>query len=292
MTVSDIGFFNSLADSITNTYQALQTTEGQLATGKQVVEPSDNPSSFAGAAELQTTVSAINNDNALASDAQNQLNATDGALSQAASALDSAIASANEGANGTLTNGRLQLGGASVQNDLTQVLASANFSYNGVYVFGGDRTLSAPFDSAGNYAGGGPGNSVTLSNGAQLQLTFDGQSVFGNATGGLIGTLQSLATALSSGNTSAVSATLAQLNTAVDQLAQTRAVIGAASQFAQTLSQNAQAQATSLTDSIGQLVDVNLAQASLQASQETTQANALVSLASAAAKISLVNVLA
>ena len=54
-------------------------------------------------------------------------------------------------------------------------------------MFAGNQVQAAPYDSSGNYAGDSGTNSVTFSNGNQVQTNFDGQSIFGDTSSGLIG---------------------------------------------------------------------------------------------------------
>ena len=88
-----------------------------------------------------------------------------------------------------------------VQSILQQVIGEANSQYGGSYLFAGNQVhgLALRYDRqlCGRQRST---NSVTFSNGTTVQTNFDGQSIFGNTSSGIIGTLTSLASALNSGN--------------------------------------------------------------------------------------------
>jgi len=292
MSVPDLSLFSSLAYSLDNTTSNLQQIEQQIATGKQVLQPSDNPTEYAASQVLGAQQSAVSNDVVLAQQVQAQLNTADGALSNAGNAIDSAISIATQGANATTSPSTMATLGAQVQSILQQVIGEANSQYGGSYLFAGNQVQAAPYDSSGNYAGDSGTNSVTFSNGNQVQTNFDGKSIFGDTSSGLIATLTSLASALNGGNQAAVSAALPQLQTALTNLASARGNLGINLQTANNLVTDATNQSTTLQTQISNLVGVNVAQAAANEQELLLQQQALVSLGSNLGKIPLVNILA
>jgi flagellar hook-associated protein 3 FlgL len=241
MKVSDLSLFNSLTDSIIDAGSNLSTAQQQLATGKRVVEPSDDPAAFAQADLLQISESATTNDGNLASQVQNRLNASDGALSGISNAITSAIASATQGADGSVNASQMATIAQTVQGQLTELIQSANTNYAGVYLFGGNQTAAPPFSTVGAYAGDAGTNSAAFSTGASIQVTFNGKSIVGDSTSGAIGAMTSLISALNSGNQAAVAAALPQLNAALEQVATARASVGSSLDDASALAQNSTA---------------------------------------------------
>jgi flagellin-like hook-associated protein FlgL len=179
-----------------------------------------------------------------------------------------------------------------VQSILQQVVGEANSQYGGSYLFGGNQVLEAPYSSIGTYAGDNAINSVTFSNGNQVQTNFNGQAIFGDTSAGLIATLTSLAGALSSGNQAAVAAALPQLQASLTNLASARGSLGINLQTANNLITDATNQGTTLQTQISNLVGVNIAQAAATEQELLLQQQALVSLGSNLGKIPLVNILA
>jgi len=292
MKVSDLSLFNSLTDSIIQAGSNLSTAQQQLATGKRVVEPSDDPAAFAQADLLQISDSATTNDGSLASQVQNRLNAADGALSGISNAITSAIASATQGADGTVNASQMATIAQTVQGQLTELIQSANTNYAGVYLFGGNQTGAPPFSGTGAYAGDTGTNSAAFSTGANIQVTYNGQSIVGDNTSGAIGAMTALINALNSGNQAAVSATLPQLNAALEQVATARASVGSSLDDATAIASNSTATDTTLQSNINQVAGADVAQVAMNVQEETAQEQALVSMATELGKMPLVNILA
>jgi flagellar hook-associated protein 3 FlgL len=152
MGVSDLSLFNSLAYSLDNNTSSLAQIEQQIATGNQVLQPSDNPTDYAASQVLSAQNSAVSNDLVLAQQVQAQLTTADGALANVGNAVDSAIAVATEGSNATTSPAQMATLGAQVQSILQQVLGQANSQYGGSYLFAGNQVQTPPYDSSGNYS--------------------------------------------------------------------------------------------------------------------------------------------
>jgi len=292
MKVSDLVLYNSLADSIDTTASNLNVAQQQLATGKRVVEPSDDPAAFAQADLLQASESATSNDGTRAGLVQNSLNVTDSALSQASTAVTSAIASATQGADGTVNASQMATIAQAVQGQLAQLIQSANTNYAGVYLFGGNQTQAAPFSAAGAYSGDLASNSAAFSDGATIQVTFNGKGIFGDNASGAIGALTSLITALNTGNQANVAAALPQLNAALQQIATARASIGSSLNNAIALAANSTSTVTTLNSNINQVAGADVAQVAMTVQEDSAEEQALVSLASEIGKMPLINILA
>ncbi len=292
MSISNVTLFGALASSITAVEQKIQQSQQDLATGKQVNQPSDNPTAWEQSSVMTASESAISNDVSLAGRVQTRLSSADSALSQAENAITSAIQTATQGSSGTIGASQMQGLAQSVQGLLSDVLNAANLQELGSYVFGGIQTLTPPYSSVGVYSGATASNSATFSNGTSVQESFNGQAIFGDNTTGAIGALTSLGNALSAGNQSAVAATLPALQSALQQLASARTTVGAGLGTLQTMVTNSNSQLTSLQGAQSNLVDANVAQVAATVQEQMLQQGALVNLATELSKMPLVNVLA
>ena len=216
----------------------------------------------------------------------------DGALAQVSAAITSAIASATQGADGTVNASQMATIAQTVQGQLAELIQSANTNYAGVYLFGGNQTQAAPFSAAGAYAGDAGSNSAAFSSGASIQVTFNGKGIFGDNASGAIGALTSLITALNAGNQAAVAAALPQLNTALQQIATARASSGSSLNYATALAANSTSTVTTLDSNINQVAGADIAKVAMAVQEDSTQEQALVSLASEIGRLPLVNILA
>lgn len=291
MPISDLSLFSSMTFALDNTTAGLQTVEQELATGKQVVEPSDNLVNYGQAQLLSARSSAVTNDINTGTQVQGLLTTADNALANAGNWANSAISIATQGADGTVSTAEMATLGTQVQSILQQVIGEGNAGYAGAQLFGGSQTTAAPYDATGNYTGNSGTNFATFSDGTQIQTTFDGSAIFGNATSGLIGALTTLQNALQTGNKTAVASTLSQLQTAVQSVATARGTIGVNESSLQTFLSNANNESTTLQASISSLTDADVPTVALDEQELNLQEQALVSMASNLSKIPLVNIL-
>jgi len=292
MAVPDLTLFNSLAFGLDSATSNLQEVQTQLATGKKVNQPSDNPTAYASAQVLNAQASAVSNDVLLGQQVQAQLSTADNALSDVGNSINSAITLATQGSDSSINTAQMATLGAQVQALLQQVLGAANSQYGGSHLFAGNQVQAAPYDTSGNYTGDSGSNFVTFSNGAKVQTNLDGSSIFGDASNGLIGTLTALASALKSGNKTAVAAALPQLQSNLATIGATRGSIGINLSSVSSLINDANNETTTLQTSISNLVDADVPQAAAREQQALLQQQALVSLGSSLGKLPLVNILA
>jgi len=200
--------------SMQQSQQALATAEMQVATGLRVNRPSDDP---AAAANDTVSLAASANVDQFTSNVDAllpQLQTADSAISQVTSALNTAITLGTQGANGSITAAQRSSIATEVAGALTTVIAQANASYSGVYLFGGSASSTPPFVAASstyNSVNGSAAHplsastaltagSVTTISDAQTGDTF----TFTAKAGDTIGALQTaLATAVSAGTLTA-----------------------------------------------------------------------------------------
>jgi flagellar hook-associated protein 3 FlgL len=239
-----------LADINTDQNQ-MATTEEQLSSGKSINQPSDNPF---GASQAV----ALNSDLANLTTYTN--NVTDGtAWSQAAGSAVTNITQmvqrvqelVVQASNGTQSASDLSDDAAEVNQLTDAIKQEANTQYDGQYIFSGTATSTAPYTTAtgdafqGNTAAVsrtiGPGSSVQVN--ADLSGLLNGTG--GAATGGLIGTLRTISSDMTSDNQTDLSSQLTTLQSGLDSLTQTSTTIGAT----QDQLQLAQTRITSLQNS-------------------------------------------
>ena len=145
-------------------------------------------------------------------------------LTSVVSLLTKAVSVGTEGATGTETAANRQALGSEIQAILTNVVAEANTTYQGVPVFAGTATPSAVFvaDSGSStgytYQGNSGVNQVAVGDGLSVQTNVPGDQLFTNANGSVLGSLGALADALNSGTSSDISNAVAGVTGALNYL--------------------------------------------------------------------------
>jgi flagellar hook-associated protein 3 FlgL len=203
----------------------VNTALQEVATGKRVTVPSDDPAASADMVQNSIETANVDQYTKNVSSMLSMVQTADSALGTVVTSLTQAVSLGTEGANGTTNSSNLQSIATQVQGILKSVVAQANTSYQGTYLFGGTETTSAPYTASSSsssgytYNGNSDVNSVAVGDDMDVQVNVPGSQIFSNSSADVLGSLSSLVTALQSGNstdignaTTAVSAALSNVS--------------------------------------------------------------------------------
>jgi flagellar hook-associated protein 3 FlgL len=270
-----------LLTSIEQAQQNQQTAIQQMSTGKSVNNLSDNPA----AAEALVGNDALTSENdqflTNINDVQGTLQAADSALNNAGKILTTAITVGAEGANGTISTADRQALAQQVQGLQQQMLALANTTYEGVYVFAGTNVSSPPFvQDTGSatgvqYNGNSDVTSVQIGEGQSVQTNVAGNQLFLNSSGSVFGALNDLANALTSGN--GIDAANTEVQQAFSQLNTQQVSYGNALSQLQSSQNFLNQEQVNLSTQQNQLVGANLTAVVANDSQDQVDLQAALS---------------
>jgi flagellar hook-associated protein 3 FlgL len=269
----------------------------EVATGKSVEVPSDNPA--ASADMVQNTIETANVDQYTqnVSTMLSMVQTADSSLGTVVNSLTQAISLGTEGANGTNNTANMQAIATQVQGILQSVVSQANTSYQGTYLFGGTETSSAPYTANSSspsgyaYNGNSDSNSVAVGDDMNVQVNLPGSQIFSNSSTDVLGSLSSLVTALQSGNSSQIATATTAVNTALNYVTEQRVFYGNSESQLNSQETSLQQETVSLTSQQSSLVDVDEAQAATQLSQAETADNAAEAAAAKVMPDTLLNFL-
>jgi len=275
----------------------LNTALQEVATGKSVNVPSDNPA--ASADMVQNTIETANVDQYTqnVSTMSSMVQTADSSLGSVVTSLTQAISLGTEGANGTNNTSDLQAIATQVQGILQSVVAQANTSYQGTYLFGGTETSTAPYTASSSspsgytYNGNSDVNSVAVGDDMNVQVNLPGSQIFSSASADVLGSLSSLVTALQSGNATTIGTATTVVNAALSNVSQQRVFYGNAESQLNSQETYLQQETVNLTSQQSSLVDVNEAQAATDLSQAETANNAAEAAAAKVLPDTLLNYL-
>jgi flagellar hook-associated protein 3 FlgL len=254
----------------------------EVSSGLAVSKPSDNPTAWIEAQREKVQQTINDGTGAALQTGLEKVNATDGALSTLSQIVSQAQSLAVEGASASITPDARADAAQQVNGLLQSALAAVNTKdVDGTYLLSGTAVNTVPFDSSGNYQGNSSTTSINSSAADSAQDSLAGSSLAGSTPSSvnIIQTLGDLATAMSANDVTGIQTQLGNLNTAVSQLATTRAQVGGMMSALQSAQSAQQSLSSTLTTSVSNLVDAdavqsasNLAQAStaLQVSQAVT----------------------
>ncbi len=275
----------------------VNTALQEVATGKSVNVPSDNPA--ASADMVQNTIETANVDQYTqnVSTMLSMVQSAGSSLGSVVTALTQAISLGTEGASGTNTTANMQAIATEVQGLLQSVVSDANTSYQGTYLFGGTETSTTPYTASSSsssgytYNGNNDSNSVAVGDDMSVQVNLPGSQIFSNSSADVLGSLNSLVTALQSGNSSDIESATSAVNSALSYVSQQQVFYSNAESQLNSQETSLQQETVSLTSQQSSLVDVNEAAAATDLSQAETANNAAEAAAAKVLPDTLLNYL-
>jgi len=271
-----------------------QTALQQLASGKRVNRPSDDPAAAAADVLNQNEQSEVDQYLQSTTSLNGMFQTADSALASTITALNQAVSLGTEGANGTLSTSNLQTIAASVQGVLGQVLQMANSTYQGSYIFGGTATTSAPFSNTANgvvYSGNSGLNQSTIADGRSIQTNVPGSQLFMQPGSDVIGSLQQLVTALQGGDSAAISSATTSVSNALNYLSSQRLFYSNAMNQVNDEQTSLNQQSTNLKAQENALVGADMTQAALAVTQAQTANQAVLAATAKVLPVTLLDYL-
>lgn len=243
----------------------LARTQEQLATGRVINRPSDSPVGTTAAMRVRSSLAAQAQFQRNAEDGAARLRTIDAAISTATKVVNRAKELALQGANAaTGPSGRAALA-TEVVELREAMLSAANTTYLGRPVFGGITSGASAYDTSGSYVGS-TGSPVlrTVAEGVRVQVDVEGPAAFGGAGSEVFADLAQLAADLTAGDQAGISAGLTRLDAALERLTSAQAGAGTRADRIDRAIQAAKDATLSGTQSLSEIEDVDLAQATME----------------------------
>lgn len=252
----------------------------QIATGKRVNVPSDDPAAAAALVENHHRSDLVDQYTQNGNTLLGILQTADSVLSSVVSEVSTAVSVGVEGANGTLSDANRETLAQQVSGTLESVVSQANTAYSGIHLFAGTASTTVPFtpssssQSGYQYNGNDNVNSVAIGDGYQVQVNLPGDQLFQQSGSDLLGSLQQLVAALRGGDSTAIGTATNQLRTALDHVTQQRAFYGNVTNQINAQETFLQNDAVNIKSEENALVGVDLASAATSLSQAQTAVQA------------------
>jgi flagellar hook-associated protein 3 FlgL len=280
----------SLSDLNRQTRRLLKLQE-QLATGLKVNSPSDDPLAARRAVNIRSVIAKQEQYITNISSAGPLLEESGTSLQTVVSVLQRANELALQGANGTSSQTQMNELAIEVNQLIEATLTEANHQTNGRYVFGGTRTLDAPFvatrDAEGQitavtYQGNNEAIEIGVTDGISVRINETGKDAF-LSDQDVFQTLIDIRDNLLSGDkTSLETDRLTELTTTQNQLLISMAAIGATQNRLETLTTNTEASVDQLRVTLSDNIDADYAETVVNLN---AQSNAYQAALEAAARV-------
>lgn len=208
----------------------------QVSTGNRLQRPSDDPQAVQKALNLRGDLAATAQYMDTANASQGWAQATDDALADINDVLQRAREAVVQGGNGTMSQKDRNDIATQIDQLIGQAKSSGNATFDGQYIFAGQKTDTAPYDPDGADTYNGDTGSIirTIGPGVSVQLNGSMGSVLGNGSDGkALQVLRDIATHLRGGtaaDTNALRTTdLAAIDASMADVSTARAEAGALS---------------------------------------------------------------
>jgi len=292
---ADPNYVTSLSQALSSSTKASNDLASQLSSGLRVGSLSDDPGAAAQSLQLGSQIARVDTYIQTAANQSSMLQVTDSTLGEVVSQLTSAISLAVQATNGTLNSSNLQATAQQLTGIRDQVLALANSSYQGRFLFAGSQGSIKPFalDTATTpatvtYSGDATSQSIKTPGRQQIQVNLPGSSIFGSGSSGPIAVLNQLIADVTSGApASNLSADSAALTASLGQVSTQRSLLNASLTTLQSTSSYAQTQEAQLKAQQSSLVAADPAAVATELKSNQVQYQALLSVVTALQKINL-----
>lgn len=289
---------NISADMVTLMNQAQQAADNaalQLSTGRTVNLPSDNPAAESAMVDEDSRAASVDQFTANSDSLTDVLNTANSTLDSVTTLLQRAVSLGVEGAGGTMNQTDLDSIAQEVSDIQNQVLALANTSYAGQYLFAGTATGTQPYvadpSNSGqiDYVGNSNQNQVQIGTGLSVAANLPGSSIFSQSGANVFTALQSLVTALQSGNTSSISTASTGISTALGAIDTAQVFYGNTVTELTNNETYLSQEEVNITTYENTLVSANTAASATDETQAETALNATIAAASKVDQLSLMD---
>ena len=209
---------------------ALQRTQEQLASGKQLLNPSDDPIATSQIMTIRSELSRIETLQKNANHAYSELSLGESTVAGVQDALQRARELAVRGNNDALGAAEKAMIASEIEGLRTQIMALANTkSASGEYLFAGFSSDQAAYQEADgivSYKGDDNAREVNLSASTTIKTRLSGTEVFGDDAGGVFSSLTAVAASLRANDRASFEAAFDALDASMTTVSEARSSLG------------------------------------------------------------------
>src|SRR5271166_356672 len=286
---------------LNSSLEAMDRTADELSSGRTILEPSDNPYGASRVIDLQSQLDGLSAYEANTQDGMAWENTASSAMSSMRTVVERVRELLVQSANGANNQSDLSSVAVEVEQLTEGVKQDANTQYAGQYVFSGTLTTTAPYQQGANdeYQGNAETVSRAVGPGASVTISTNISTLLGNGEasgdGKLLDTLRTIAVDLRGGTAEDVAALgtsdLTKLDANIETLSQLQATAGSATDQLQTALSRNEGLQSSITTSLTNTQDTNVAATSVAYSDEQAAYSAALRAAATIVQESLLNFL-
>jgi flagellar hook-associated protein 3 FlgL len=290
--VTERSIHTAVLNNLQRSIQKGQKIQEQLSSGKQINRPSDSPTGTVTSMQLRGDVRVAQQYARNADDGMGWLNTLDSTLSSTSTLVnrvrDLTVQGLSGGSNDAQSNSALA---AEVDQIKASLIGYANTQYLGRPVFGGTTTGAVAYDPGGNYVGDAGQTTRTVGQNSKVRVDATGPEAFGQGTTQLFTVLQGISDSIRSGDSDALTANLANLDSASNLMKNTLSDVGARYNRIEQMKQSAQDRLLSVTSQLSDVEDVDLPKTIMEMQLQQTAYQAALAASAKVIQPSLIDFL-
>jgi len=287
-----------LLRNIRNNNTNIMDWQNKLSTGKKIGKPSDDPVGIGFQMRYTTELSRNEQYMENANTGLGWLSQTDSVLQQASSVMQRLNVLINQAANGAVPDEVRQQIGLEVTQLKEQMIAIGNSTYDGRYLFNGQKTDIKPYSSDAANDPTDPGvYYLNVSSAVTVPVSITGEDVFGKAGqppvagDNVFQMFDNILANLNSNDTAALSANLNDIDAAISRNSQSLAEVGARMNRFELIKTRIDDEKLSLTTLKSQVADVDMPDAIVRLQLEMNVLQASLSTGARIMQMSLADYL-
>lgn len=253
-----------LLKNLRNINTSMTQGQQQLATGQKISKPSDNPVGVTYQMRYDTDLARSDVFLSNANTGYEILSTMDSLLQQSSDILKRVRTLALQASNGTYDAEQRKTIAAEVEQLKEQMVTIGNSTYNGKYLFNGQKTDQVPYtvDGAANEQTDSGQFYLNVSPAVKVPVSITGEVVFGQAgTDNTFKALDDLINALQTNNVSGISASVDKIDAASDRLNISWSEIGARMNRFELMQNRIANEQVSLSEQRANVADVDYSEA-------------------------------
>lgn len=260
MRITSFTIFNQLTRSLNDNMRIMSRLGEKLSTGKKINSPSDDATGMMKAMDYKVSINEIENYKRNIDEADSHLSFIETTMSSVTNALTRARELAIQASTGTQTPESRNAIAQEVTNLRDQVMNLASSKFRNKFIFSGYKTDTVSFaGTTYNYLGDSGEMKVMIDGNADMAINIPGDQAFSVGGTSYMATLDNLYNDLVANNQTGIQSAVTNIDSALDQVANVRADIGARLSYLDDLQSNLDNRGFTLKTFLSETEDTDLA---------------------------------
>jgi flagellar hook-associated protein 3 FlgL len=297
MRITANTLYRDSMSSIQQTTEQLLDYQRQVASGKRIEKPSDDPTGSAVSVAERAGLATTEQYQKTADSVTSRLMIVDTALSDVITRLTAGQTAVMSGRGSTKTQNQREAAAQALEGVKEAILEDLNTSFNGVFVFAGADSQSPPYVAGaggvvGPYQGSTQPVTIEYDDGRSATIAMDGSAIAqGTAATDIFADLDALIAAVRAGNEPAIATGMTALETAFNRVTASQTRVGVELAAIETQQVKLADQRVSTIGRISKNEDANMAEAISGMTQADAAYQAALAATSRIARASLMDYL-